>query len=243
MKFTFNPFNLINILKNKSINKSDVAKTNSVLVSEMDNCFEDTKSIINELTVEKAIKYVLWNGLCNNYGLHGINRNKSREFKINKKGNTIKKYYYKQRYGRGKLLSIDFGTSNIGRELAYTHSGIVLADYTDYVVVVPITSKKDFNLSQLAPDIQKVILLIEKSEYPKIDSDSYVLMHQIKSVSKNRITKIITSFSKTKMMEQIEQKLFEVHCPYMNMKYKKTINNLDAEIKRLRKIIKKQYRE
>lgn len=227
---SFNAANLLKILNDEKINKYNVAKSNKIILQELNNNLSDTYDLVEELTIEQSIKYMLWNGLLNQYGMYGQKRESPREF-----GKFPKKIYYNESYSRGKVLSIDFGTSNLGRELSLTHSGIVMADYSGIVVVIPITSQKEHGLTRLAPDIQKVTIPILHSEYPNIEEDSFILLHQIRAVSKNRITKVITSLSKTKIMQEIEEKLFETQTPYMKKIYNDEINKLKEKIKQLEK--------
>lgn len=234
----FNPMVLINILTNQSINKEEKAYKNVALIRELDNCFLDTKGVVKNLNIEQAIKFTLWNGLLNQYGVFGGKREQNREFKITVNGNKEVRTYNDERFNRGKVLSIDFGVSNIGRELSFTHSGIVIADYVGVVVVVPITSQKEFGLNKLSPDIQQVIIPIYNKDYPQIQEDSYILMHQIRAVSKNRITKVVASLSKMPIMQEIEEKILDVHSPYINKVYKDRISELENEIENLKKLLK-----
>lgn len=238
----FNAGNLIKIINDKNINKFDLAKSNKVVTNELKNNLTDTYNLVENLTIEQSIKYILWNGLLNQYGIHGIYKNQSRGF--GKKGN--KKYYNDKHFSRGKVLSIDFGTSNMGKEFSYTHSGIVIADYTGIVVVVPITSQKEYGLSKLPDDIKSVTIPLLKKQYPDIEEDSYILINQIKAVSKNRITKEITSLSKTEIMKQIEEMLFKTQTPYIRKinkdkadKLENRINELENRVRELEKALDK----
>ncbi|WP_252251332.1 type II toxin-antitoxin system PemK/MazF family toxin [Clostridium sp. VAP52] len=231
----FDAKKLINILNDNNVNKSNIAKSNKIILQELNNNLNDTYNLVEGLSIEKSIKYILWNGLLNQYGIYGRKRELPREF-----GKRPKRIYSTESYSRGKVLSIDFGISNIGRELSLTHSGIVIADYNGMVIVIPITSQKEFGLTKLSPDIQKSTIPLLHSEYPDIETDSYVLIHQIRAVSKNRITKVITSLSKTKIMQDIEKKLFETQTPYMKKIYNDKIKKLENKIKKLEKALEEK---
>lgn len=137
------------------------------------------------------------------------------------------------------MLSIDFGTSNIDRELALTHTGIVLADYTGMVIVVPITSQTSLDLNKLSPDIKGDIIPILKKDYPQIENDSYILMHQLRCISKNRITKtgIIGSISNTKILEEIELKFTKICAFDYFMLQRRKIEDLEEQIANLKKVL------
>ena len=231
---------LFEILNSEEINKLEPASTILDIEKQTETTLLDTKNLINTVTIEQAIKHILWNGIWNQYGIYGKNRDKPKIYKTLKDGKKVEKSFYNERYSRGKLLSIDFGTSNIGRELSFTHAGIVLADYVGITVVVPITSQKEYGLSKLSSDIQKVVIPIYKNEYPSIGDDSYILVHQIRAVSKNRITKVIMSFSKTDVMKQIEEKLLEIHTPYIKKIYTDEIIRLKDEVSNLKKLLDKE---
>ncbi len=235
-----NPRSVINVLKNlDETDKENIASTNEIIVSELQNCLEDTNDLINNVGMEKAAKFILWNGILNEYGILGNKRELPRQFKHKVDDKICCSTYLDKHFSRGKLLSIDFGVSSIGRELSYTHTGIVLADYVGTVVVVPITSKKEYELTKLSPDIQKVVILIRHDEYNVIKEDSYVLMNQLRAVSKNRITEVIGSVAKTELMRDIEKMMIQIHSPYMNKIMNEKIDELELEVKNLKEKIKK----
>lgn len=188
------------------------AKEVNEIVEEINKVSSNLNQQLKNLNADQAIKKILWEGILNQYGTYGTKSGKVKEFsKKDKNGKDIK-YNFNQKFTKGKLLSIDFGTSNIDRELSLTHTGVVLADYTGMVIVVPITSQSSIEYSNLSQDIQNDIIPIYTSDYPQIKNDSYVLMHQLRVVSKNRITKkgIIGSLSNTDIMKKIEEKFMKI---------------------------------
>ncbi|EMI10877.1 uncharacterized protein YifN (PemK superfamily) [Anoxybacillus tepidamans] len=216
--------------------KTSLAHTEPKINSELPKNLKDTEDLVKGLTIEQAIKFILWNGLWNQYGIFGDKREEARIFKEkDKEGNLVEKDYYSKRYGRGKLLSIDFGVSNIGRELSYVHTGIVIDDYPSIVVVVPMTSKKDSGLNNISDEIKKCIIPVLKKDYPEIKEDSYILTHQIRAVSKNRITKIVGSIARTKLMEELEEMLFSRQTPYIKKLKNEQIEALEKRISDLEK--------
>lgn len=119
---------------------------------------EDTKIALYNQNREYAVKYVLWQGLLNQYGIFGRKRNSKRAFGVNKEIN-----YYDETFEHGDLVSIDFGTSNIDKEFSFTHTAIVIKSYTDFIVVVPTTSCKDGRLETKPKDEQDDTLVITSS--------------------------------------------------------------------------------
>lgn len=214
----FSANRIIGILKNPKL-KSLKANTIPAIKQELSNVFEDSKNIILNRTVEESCKYVLWQGILNDYGIFGCNRDDGRIL------HEI--VYYNQSYKYGDLLSIDFGTTNIGSEFAFTHTGLVLKDFGCFVIVIPITSYKDTDPDWLTDDLKKIMPSILKKDCPIIRDDSYVLLHQIKSVSKNRITKKIGNMSEYEIMKEIEGMVSKQLAPNI-------ITEKDNEIKRLK---------
>lgn len=230
MSSKFKISNIINLFKLPEDEKLKKASTNPILMRELDNQLQDTKFRIQNQNIERACKILVWNNMLNMFGLYGTKAEGIRTFvKKDAHGIKIGESDYNQRYSRGKVLSIDFGTSNISREFSFTHGGIVIADYNSIVVVAPITSQKETGLDKYSPDIQNSIIPILHSEYTNIKEDSFILLHQIRAVSKNRITKIVTSLSNTELMLDIEKKLIELHSPYSKKLFEMQLENVKKE--------------
>ncbi|WMC93204.1 type II toxin-antitoxin system PemK/MazF family toxin [Kineothrix sp. MB12-C1] len=207
----FNAKKIINSLKNmNSEDKDKKAYTSPIIKEEIKNVLEDTKIVLYSQNRERAAKYILWQGLLNQYGIFGKNRKKTRLFGENKDIT-----YYDRNYKHGDMISIDFGTSNLGKEFAFTHTAIVVKSYTDYIIVLPVTSCKEDKLDEIPVDEQDDTMIIRKTDYEEIDSDSYIILYQIRSVSKNRIQKVIGSISDTKLMRDIDLKLAKSFLPLL----------------------------
>jgi len=234
----FNAKKLINLLSSMTEeDKNKKAQTNNIIKEELEKVLDETRFTVQRQNREEAIKYALWQGLLNQYGIFGSKR------KMHK--NSL----YDNTYIHGDLISIDFGTSNIGAEFSYTHTAIVLKSYTDYVVVLPITSNKEGRLENKPQDEQADTMLITNSDFSDIESDSYIMLYQIRSVSKNRIQKVIGTISNSTLMKEIDRKLMNMYIPYIQTEYDrflsimeekdKLINEKDAEISELREKMKK----
>lgn len=221
----FDALKLINMLNSMSDeDKNKTAKTSNIIQDELRKLFRETKILVTKQKREDAIKYALWQGLLNQYGIFGNKRN------------THKTSFYDKIYKHGDLISIDFGTSNIGVEFSYTHTAIVLKNYTDYIVVIPTTSVKEHRLENKPKDEQNDTMVITSDDFDGIESDSYIMLYQVRSVSKNRIQKIIGNIGDTDLMKRINQKLVEIYLPYIV----EECHNLTSIISDKDKIIKEK---
>ena len=202
----FNAQNIINRLNQmNSDDKNKKANTDNIIKTEIDNVMEDTKIALYRQGRENAIKYALWQGLLNQYGLFGSKRNEKRLFGRNKDIN-----YYDAQYDHGDLISVDFGTSNIDKEFSFTHTAIVLKSYTDYIVVIPTTSCKEGRLETKPQDEQNDTLIITSDDFENIESDSYIMLYQIRSISKNRIQKKIGTINGKELLSKIDYKIAQI---------------------------------
>ncbi|MBS4191204.1 type II toxin-antitoxin system PemK/MazF family toxin [Bacillus sp. FJAT-49705] len=217
---------VLSLLKNKRI-LNDKALSNNDLKKEIANSSFVTKKWYENITVEQAIKSILWQGTLKDYGTFGYKTHLIRKY--NKDDGS--EFHFNQTFSRGKMLSIDFGVTNIGREFSLTHTGIVIADYTSMVVVVPLTSQNSINLDKVPTNIKKTFIPVYKKDYPQLENDSYIQVHQIKSVSKNRITRkgIIGSLANTPIMEELEMALIKSHSPYANKLLQEQIDSLSKQ--------------
>lgn len=202
----FSAGRIINALNSMSdTDKSKKAQSNTIIKEEIDNVMEDTKISLYNQDREHAVKYALWQGLLNQYGLFGTRRNTKRLFGKNKDIN-----YYDDNYEHGDLISIDFGTSNLDKEFSFTHTAIVLKSYTDYIVVIPTTSCKDGRLETKPQDEQDDTLIITSNDFANIESDSYIMLYQVRSVSKNRIQKKIGTIKGKELLDKIDCKVAQI---------------------------------
>lgn len=226
---------LLSLLANRSILRNK-AKTNHDLKNEISKIADTVKGWYENLTVEKAIKSILWQGVLREYGTYGYKTHQNKSFK--RADGSF--YNYNQAFSRGKMLSIDFGVTNIGREFALTHTGIVIADYTNMVVVIPMTSQEGVELSNLPSDIRDSLISIYKKDYSQIENDSYIMPYQIRVVSKNRITKkgIVGSLANTDIMLTIEESLYKTQTPHLKKLQNEKITILENQNEELIETVK-----
>lgn len=222
----FDFYRILNILKNKNLKYLKIIDTpkyiQDTILQETNNVFEDCKSVLTNRTVEETCKYILWQGILNDYGVFGHNR------EIGRKLNDV--VYYNQSFKYGDMLSIDFGTTNIGSEFAFTHTGLVLKDFGSFIIVIPVTSQKDVDPKWLTDDLKKFTPPILRKDCRLIRDDSYALFHQIKSVSKNRITKNIGNISECSIMKEIEELVITQIIPNVIVKKDDEIKHLKEQL-------------
>lgn len=84
---------------------------------------------------------------------------------------------------------------------------------TDYIVVLPTTSCKEGRLENRPQDERDDTMIITSTDFEDIESDSYIMLYQIRSVSKNRIQKVIGTISNTQLMKQIDDKVNAIFSP------------------------------
>lgn len=108
---------LFALLKEADSDKK-AAGSNKLVIDELKNILNDTINIVKNITIEQAIKTILWQGILNEYGIYGRKTNEPRKFfKFNARIKKKEEYiFYHESFSRGTMLSVDFGTSNIGRE-------------------------------------------------------------------------------------------------------------------------------
>lgn len=230
----FNANKIVNHLRSmKPEDKNKKAQSDSIIKEEIEHVMNDTKFLLKRQPRESAIKYILWQGLLNQYGLFGTKRQDKRVIGKNKN------IYYDQKYDHGDLISVDFGTSNLDKEFSFTHTAIVLKAYTDFIVVIPTTSCKDGRLEHKPEDEQKDTLLLTNKDFSNLASESYIMIYQIKSVSKNRIQGRIGTINGTLLMNKIDEKISEIFSDSFYVNYISTNNELDEMTKKYNNVCNK----
>lgn len=94
-------------------------------------------------------------------------------------------------YNKGEIVLVDLGTPPneiIGHEQAYRRPCLVLANFkpSELLIILPITSKKQPKNSYSVAEVKKGSGLSE---------DSYVLTHQIRTISYDRVIKTLGKMS------------------------------------------------
>jgi hypothetical protein len=227
---------LFKVLSTDEVKK--VAKDSQDIMDEVRKINYHSKKWMEKLTVEEAVKTIIWQSTLHSFGTYGINKDSPRETnKKDKHGKQYKVTFLKDAISRGKVVSVDFGVSNIGNELSLLHLAVVISDYPGVSIVIPITSQTDDKLSNIAPDIVKDFVPLLKSEHQFLENDSFLMPHQIRSISKNRITGIISSISGTASMRALERKLYTSQTKYIKKENEEEILSLNKRIDELQQQI------
>lgn len=100
----------------------------------------------------------------------------------------------KEKAKRGEIFYIDFGV-NIGSEYRYHHFGIVIRVEGKLAIVVPLTSKNT-SYNKNNPLVVNLGLI---NNMP-IQTDSYALINQIRSVSRARLKRIVKGSGSSKII-------------------------------------------
>lgn len=172
--------------------------------------------IVTKQNLFNSLTFFMSNELWNDYGIYGSKKKQTR----NKSASNT--------YSRGRLLFIDFGQHNIGLEFSYEHIGIVLQDFGKLVTVVPVTSDRGQTFD---PNIEKAVIRVKSSSYNQFENDSILLLHQIRSVGKNRIVKdLFKTIGKTPLMESVEKNILSTYTPFVNKSFNENIAELNKQI-------------
>ena len=100
----------------------------------------------------------------------------------------------KEKAKRGEIFYIDFGV-NIGSEYRYHHFGIVIRVEGKLAIVVPLTSKNtSYNKNN------PLVLNLGLINNMPIQTDSYALINQIRSVSRARLKRIVKGSGSSKVI-------------------------------------------
>lgn len=118
-----------------------------------------------------------------------------------------KKKNNKPNFRRGEIIKVDFGI-NVGSELSNTHFAIVLNNddnnSVDNITVLPLTSKNGYKRLFLG-DLLKTF----KND-KKYDKNTYALITQITTISKNKIFKDeIRCYCNKETMELINKEIID----------------------------------
>lgn len=182
------------------------SNSNKDILDEFNKILEELNSHLIESTVEKTANWMLYKNLW-----------------LKNENKILNGGFYK--YGRGDIiLSIDFGTINIGTEIRYPHPCVVLYDNNeDWLIVAPITaSQLDKNKNPIVHEPFEILVNAQKSK-PKdlkefqFKKDSVIQVDQIQRISKYRAINKTSLKLRVDLLNQIDNVLLENFTP---LKYK-----------------------
>ncbi|GGG16575.1 type II toxin-antitoxin system PemK/MazF family toxin [Paenibacillus aceti] len=150
-------------------------------MAQLSETLQETEMLVKTFRLGESISFLLWNDLLNKHTLNGDDYD-TYHLK-NSHGKPI-------RYARGRKVMINFGYG-IDRELFQPHPAIVLKDFQELIVVVPTTSDDG---SEFNDEVKKAIIQVPSdrgwfpSRPPIFPRDTIINLHQVRVVSKNRVT-------------------------------------------------------
>jgi len=167
------PIQRANLLSMKPLKTP--ARHHPQTLTELKNVLQDTQILIEPLSVNTVIPFILWQDTWNEIGFFGPKRKNSY-----RKEATLK-------YSRGRKVFVDLGY-NVGDEGSLPHPAIVLRNFKDMMVVIPTTSNDNNKILRMEPDIQKMNLVVP-ADGTIFPNETILQLHQIRIISKNCIIK------------------------------------------------------
>jgi mRNA-degrading endonuclease toxin of MazEF toxin-antitoxin module len=225
---------LINFLTTASAaDKHRPTRTHPMLQGELANTIRDTLDLFDNLSAEEAAQFILWHDLWLDFGTYGVKRRSERTpgFSFN-------------RWDRGQIISVDFGL-NIGKEFSFMHPAIVVTNFYDFVIVVPLTGDEGPIPKTYPKDIDGAMLRVKKTDPRLIDKttglqiqlnkDSIAMVPHVRCISKNRIRNNTgINIANTPFFEEIQDTLYRYLCSDLVKKHELNVKELEAQIETLK---------
>lgn len=226
---------LLDALRKDRIKKRQITHQHSNVSDELSKFLPIIESHIKQAKVETSTNWLLFNDIWiqNEYG-------------------HLRNSQYRN-YTRGSIImSLDWGTTNIGTEIRYPHPGVVLYDQDeDWVIAAPITGARiDSNTNQPIPHPPFEVLAFKQNSRPD-DANEYwfrkhsvIQVDQIQRISKYRAINKNSYRLRDNLLNQIDNIILQLYIPGKNrlmetlkdellQKNDELVNAL-AEIERLR---------
>jgi hypothetical protein len=220
--------------------KKNSSKDNTNVSAEISKLIPVIENHLKESNVEKTSNWMLFKDLWL--------QNESGHLK-----NSVK---YRN-YTRGSIImSVDWGTSNLGTEIRYPHPGVVLYDQgEDWVIAVPITAAKfnrEIGRSEAHPPFE--VLALKQNSKPEdpheywFRKDSVIQVDQIQRISKYRILNKNSYKIRENLSNQIDNIVLEYYIPGKHLlmetlkdvisQKNEELKSANAEIQRLKEELK-----
>lgn len=203
--------------------KANLTSSTFTLSNDLNTIMENLSSHLLSSKVEKTCNWLLYNDT----------------WLDNELGQLNPPFY---NYSRGDIiLSVDFGTSNIGTEIRYPHPAVVLYDNDeDWVICAPITACQIDRLTKKpvihAPFEVFVPAQKKSPSNPKefqFKKDSVIQVDQIIRISKFRAVNKTTLKVRADILNQIDNVILENYIPFKHKlleKMKHINKTLNAEL-------------
>lgn len=185
--------------------KRNSAQGNSDISSEIAKIIPLIENHVTQSNVEKASNWMLFQD----------------SWLQNESGNLRASTSYRN-YTRGRIImSIDWGTSNIGTEIRYPHPGVVLYDQDeDWVIAAPITAARINQQTNQPIAVPPFEVLAFKQNNPSSDPNEYwfrkhsvIQVDQIQRISKYRVVNKKSYRIKENLLKQIDNLILEYFIP------------------------------
>lgn len=151
--------------RTKNVKAKNVDKVNMELLLTLNESID----LVQDVKCKDAVPYIIWNDFLNENGTLAP-----------KKDKTYNRYVW------GRKVFVDFGMTNIQTELSYPHPAIILYNFANTAIVIPITT--DDKITGFTSDIERCIVKV-KADNKIFPHDSIINMHQMCSIHKERIIK------------------------------------------------------
>lgn len=151
--------------KAKNVKAKNIDKVNMELLLTLN----ESVDLIQDVKCKDSVPFIIWNDFLNKNGTLAP-----------KAGKTYNRYVW------GRKVFVDFGMTNIQTELSYPHPAILLYNFANTAIVIPITT--DDKTTGFTPDIEECIIKV-KSDNKIFPHDSIINIHQMCSIHKERIIK------------------------------------------------------
>lgn len=217
--------------------KRKISSTNQIISTEFASLITSLNTHLLDAHLEKTCNWMLYNDIWLDH----------------EQGKLHPKFY---NYSRGDIiLSVDFGTCNIGTEIRYPHPGVVLYDNgEDWLVCAPITSCQRDKITH-KPIIHEPfeVFIPAHNKPPKnpkefhFKKDSVIQIDQIMRVSKHRAINKNRCKIRTDILNQIDNIILENYIPFkykllekmkhLNKELAEELTFKENEINRLKKEI------
>ncbi|HEE9035411.1 TPA: type II toxin-antitoxin system PemK/MazF family toxin [Bacillus cereus] len=199
---------LLNVLKKDSTIKRNISTGNVDITNEIASFLPIMQKHLEQSNIEKTSNWMLFKDL----------------WLQNETGHLKSSIKYRN-YTRGSIImSIEWGTGNIGTEIRYPHPGVVLYDQgEDWVIAAPITAVKiDKTTKKPTPHLPFEVLALKQNKKPTdpyeywFSKHSVIQVDQIQRISKYRALNKNSYKLKNNLLNQIDNIILKHYIPGKN---------------------------
>lgn len=226
---------LDNLRKDRRV-KKNTSRTDESVLSEITTLIPLMENHLKECSIEKAANWMLFKDLW-----------------LQNESGSLKNNVDHRNYTRGSIImSLDWGTSNIGTEIRYPHPGVVIYDQDeDWIIAAPITGAKiDYRTGDPIVHPPFEVLAIKQNNKPQDPHEYWFRKHsviqvdQMQRISKYRAVNKNSYKIRTNLINQIDNIMLEYYLPGKHhllenmkevaIKKEEELKKAKAEIERLK---------